>query len=129
VLVFEDPYLGDILDKTAYDQVYDEHAFYFSVTSVSYLCERHGLEVVDVRPQNVHGGSMRYVVAHAGARTISAAVIAQRGREKARGLTQPETFEEFRRKTERSRDELMALLYKLKRLGKRVVGYGATSKS
>jgi len=129
VLVFEDPYLGDILDKTAYDQIYDEHAFYFSVTSVRHLFERHGLEVVDVRPQNVHGGSMRYVVAHEGARKGSAAVMAQCEREKALGLEQPETFEGFRRRTERSREELMALLYKLKRLGKRVVGYGATSKS
>ena len=70
VLVFEDPYLGDILDKTAYDQIYDEHAFYFSVTSVSYLFQRHGLEVVDVMPQNVHGGSMRYVVTHEGAKRV-----------------------------------------------------------
>jgi len=129
VLVFEDPYLGDILDKTAYDQIYDEHAFYFSVTSVRYLFQRHGLEVVDVMPQNVHGGSMRYVVTHEGARKGSAAVMAHCEREKALGLEQPETFEGFRRRTERSREELMALLYKLKRLGKRVVGYGATSKS
>src|SRR3989475_3645726 len=129
VLVFEDPYLGDILDKTAYDQIYDEHAFYFSVTSVRYLFQRHGLEVVDVMPQNVHGGSMRYVVTHEGARKGAAAVMAQCEREKALGLEQPETFEGFRRRTERSREELMALLYKLKRLGKRVVGYGATSKS
>src|SRR5438128_12270286 len=129
VLVFEDPYLGDILAKTSYDQIYDEHAFYFSVTSVRHLFERHGLEVVDVRPQNIHGGSMRYVVAHEGARKGSAAVMAQCEREKALGLEQPETFEGFRRRTERSRKELMALLYKLKRVGKRVVGYGATSKS
>ncbi len=129
VLVFEDPYLGDILDKTAYDQIYDEHAFYFSVTSVRYLFQRRGLEVVDVRPQNVHGGSLRYVVAREGARKMSAAVMAQCEREKALGLEQPETFEGIRRRTERSRDELMALLYKLKRLSKRVVGYGATSKS
>ncbi|MFH1760101.1 MAG: methyltransferase domain-containing protein, partial [bacterium] len=33
VLIFEDPYLGDILEKTSYDQIYDEHAFYFSVRS------------------------------------------------------------------------------------------------
>src|SRR5437899_7549073 len=129
VLVFEDPYLGDILEQTSYDQMYDEHAFYFSVTSVRYLFQWHGLEVVDVRPKNVHGGSMRYVVAHEGARKVSAAVMAQCEREKALGLEQPETFEGFRRRTERSREELMALLYKLKRLGKRVVGYGATSKS
>src|SRR5437899_8088203 len=100
VLVFEDPYLGDILDKTAYDQIYDEHAFYFSVTSVRHLFERHGLEVVDVRPQNVHGGSMRYVVAHKVARKVSATVLEQVEKEKVLGLDRSKTFERFRRNSE-----------------------------
>src|SRR3989441_5079840 len=129
VLVFEDPYLGDILEQTSYDQIYDEHAFYFSVTSVRFLFERHGLEVVEVRPENVHGGSMRYVVAHKGARTVSASVLEQVEKERVRGLQGSEALKRFRRKSEQSRDQLIALLYSLKRHGKRVVGYGATSKS
>src|SRR3989475_5212770 len=111
VLVFEDPYLGDILEQTSYDQMYDEHAFYFSVTSVRYLFQWHVLEVVAVRPKNVHRGSVGYVVAHEGARKVSAAVMEQVEKEKALGLEQPETFEGFRRRTERSREELMTLLY------------------
>ena len=129
VLMFEDPYLGDIVQKTSYDQIYDEHAFYFSVASVSTLFGEHGLEVIDVLPQNVHGGSMRYVIAHKGARLVSAAVASQRAKEEALGLHRRETYDELRRNIERSRDELMALLRDLKRQGKRVVGYGATSKS
>lgn len=129
VLMFEDPYLGDIVQKTSYDQIYDEHAFYFSVASVSHLFAEHGLEVIDVQPQNVHGGSMRYVIAHKGARPVSAAVAMQRAKEETLGLHRPETYEQLRRNIERSRDELMVLLRDLKRQGKRVVGYGATSKS
>lgn len=129
VLMFEDPYLGDIVQKTSYDQIYDEHAYYFSVASVTHLFGQHGLEVIDVQPQNVHGGSMRYVIAHKGAHPVSAAVAAQRARENALGLHKPETYEMLRRNIERSRDDLMDLLRDLKRQGKRVVGYGATSKS
>ena len=129
VLVFEDPYLGDIVEKTSYDQIYDEHAFYFSVASISNLFEQHGLEVVDVIPQNVHGGSMRYVIAHKGARQPSAAVAAQRAKESKMGLGESATYETLRRNIERSRDDLMKLLRDLKSQGKRVVGYGATSKS
>ncbi|MDH5222271.1 MAG: methyltransferase domain-containing protein, partial [Betaproteobacteria bacterium] len=44
VLIYEDPYLGDIVEKTSYDQIYDEHAFYFSVASVSHLFGAHGME-------------------------------------------------------------------------------------
>ena len=38
-VIFEDPYLGDIIEKTSYDQIYDEHAFYFysGLDSVSFF--------------------------------------------------------------------------------------------
>ena len=129
VLVFEDPYLGDIVEKTSYDQSYDEHAFYFSVTALDHLFAQHGMEIVDVAPQEVHGGSMRYTVAHRGARAPCAAVEALRARERALGLSEAATFERFRCNVEGSRDELMRLLRRLKAEGRRVVGYGATSKS
>ena len=129
VIMFEDPYLGDIIEKTSYDQIYDEHAFYFSLSSISFLFDQHGLEVVDIQPQNVHGGSMRYVITHKGTRNVSAAVITQREKEKILGLQKLETFERLRRNIETSRDQLLALLSDLKRQGKRITGYGATSKS
>jgi methylation protein EvaC len=129
LLIFEDPYLGDIVEKTSYDQIYDEHVFYFSVKSINHLMEHHGLEVVDVIPQSVHGGSMRYMVTHKGARTVSEAVTRQLAKEEILGLHLPETYHRFRHTIERSRDSLMGLLHDLKRQNKRVVGYGATSKS
>jgi methylation protein EvaC len=129
VVIFEDPYLGDIIEKTAYDQIYDEHAFYFSVSSISYLFAQHGLEVVDIIPQNVHGGSMRYVIAHQGTRPVSEAVKLQQAREEVMCLHRPEPFDGLRRAIESSRHDLVTLLRDLKRRGKRVVGYGATSKS
>jgi methylation protein EvaC len=127
--MFEDPYLGDVIEKTSYDQIYDEHTFLFSLASISHLYGQYGMEVTDVEPQITHGGSMRYVIARKGARPVSANVAAQREKEIALGLHQPETYDRFRRNCEQSRERLMALLNKLKAEGKRVVGYGATSKS
>ncbi len=129
VLIFEDPYLGDIVEKTSYDQIYDEHVFYFSAASISYLFRQHGLELVDVAPQNVHGGSMRYVIAPQGAQPVAAAATAQRAWEEQIGLHQPATFNRLRANIEQSRAQLLEILHSLKRQGKRVVGYGATSKS
>ena len=129
VVMYEDPYLGDIVQKVSYDQVYDEHAFYFSVASVSYLFGQHGMEVVDVVPQETHGGSMRYVIAHKDTRPVSSRVAAQRAVEEKLGLMKPETYVELRKRIEHSRDELVKLLKEKKAEGKRVVGYAATSKS
>lgn len=129
VMMFEDPYLGDIIEKTSYDQIYDEHVFFFSLHSVAEAFGRHGLEVVDVEPQKTHGGSMRYILSHKGARPVSARVGELLKKELALGLTKAATFDQFRRNCEKSRDELKALLKRCKQEGKRVVGYAATSKS
>jgi len=129
VLIFEDPYLGDIVEKTSYDQIYDEHVFYFSLKSISHIVAAHGMEVVDVIPLRVHGGSMRYVVANRGTRPVSTAVGELWTKEAALGLHRSEAYQRLRRNIERSREDLMQLLHDLKRQNTRVVGYGATSKS
>lgn len=129
VVVFEDPYLGDILEKTSYDQIYDEHAFYFSAISVSSMFERHGFELVDALPQEVHGGSMRYVLARKGARKVSPAVAALLKKEEALGIGRPETYERFKLNVEASKVALVKMLKELKLARKSVAGYAATSKS
>ena len=129
VLIFEDPYIGDIVKRVSYDQIYDEHAFYFSACSVSYLAKMHGLELIDVLHQNVHGGSMRYVIAPINQREISDRAKALIAEEKEMGLHTVETYLQLAKKIEQNKEELVQLLKKLKLQGKRVVGYGATSKS
>jgi len=129
ILAFEDPYLGDIVEKTSYDQIYDEHAFYFSVTSISYLAEQHGLELIEVQAQPVHGGSMRYVLSHRGAHPVAQSVQVQREKEERLGLERPETYDRLRQNVQVSRDALKNLLVDLKERGETVAGYAATSKS
>ncbi len=128
-LVFEDPYLGSMLEKTSYDQLYDEHVYIFSASSVAAAFGRHGLELVDAKPITTHGGGMRYFLARKGAHQPSPAVKAILADEDAKGFTKPETFAAFRARCEKNRDDFKALLQKFKAEGARVVGYGATSKS
>ncbi|MFC1764325.1 methyltransferase domain-containing protein [Planctomycetota bacterium] len=129
ILMFEDPYLGDVIENTSYDQIYDEHVFLFSVVSVNYLFNQHGMEVVDVLPQATHGGSMRYVLSHQGTREISKAAQDQIAKENSLGLHLRETYDIFRSNVERSRTDLVNILTDLRKQGKRIVGYAATSKS
>lgn len=129
IVMFEDPYLGDVLNKTSYDQIYDEHVFLFSVSSIDRLFKMHGLEVVDIEPQPTHGGSMRYVISRKGVRPVSQRAQEQLNNEKTSGLDKQQTYDRFRENCEKSRSDLMALLCKIGKEGKRVVGYAATSKS
>tara|TARA_B100000315_G_scaffold259139_1_gene313803 strand:+ start:1010 stop:2236 length:1227 start_codon:yes stop_codon:yes gene_type:complete len=129
IVMFEDPYLGDVIQKTTYDQIYDEHTFLFSVHSIQYLFDQFDMEVIDVEPQETHGGSMRYVIAHKGAKTVRDNVHKQLEFERELGLTEHATFDRFRQNCEQYRSDLMGLLNDIKSRGKSIAGYAATSKS
>src|SRR5690606_3284663 len=115
--------------KTSYDQIYDEHVYIFSVTSVSNAFQPYGLEVFHVEPLATHGGSMRYFLCRKGARTVRNSVKNQLAYETEKGLDKTETYQKFAKSCARSKEELVNLLTELKRQGMRVVGYAATSKS
>ena len=72
---------------------------------------------------------MRYTVARSRARKVKPDVAAQRQRELGLGLHLIETYRQFGRNVDRSSEQLLWLLRRLKQEGKRVVGYAATSKS
>lgn len=129
VFVFEDPYLGDVVQKTSYDQIYDEHVYLFSALSVSNAFAKHGLELFDVAPQRTHGGSMRYYLCKRGARPVRESVQNQIAYEQSLGLETISGYEAFSENCAKSKADLVAILKDLKSQGKRVVGYAATSKS
>jgi methylation protein EvaC len=129
IFMFEDPYLGEIIEKTSFDQIYDEHVFLFSALSVKYLANMHDLELVNVEAQITHGGSMRYTIAHKGIKTVSQNVVKLIGQEKKLGLDKKQSYLGFTDNINKIKNDLINLLTKLKNDGKRVVAYGATSKS
>lgn len=129
VFCFEDPYLPEILARGAFDQFYEEHVFYFRVRSVAKLAARHGLELIDVEAQAVHGGSMRYTLALAKARAPSPRVAAQLAYEASLGLDTPVPYEALAAKVSSLAGQLRETLEQLRAEGKRVQGYGATAKS
>ena len=127
--VIEDPYWGNVVAETAFDQIYDEHASYFTLSSLSYLFAAHGLAVLDALPSDVHGGSMRYVIGWTGSTPPAARVDQLLVQEQATGLHRPNTYSGFRGRVMETGQALVTLLRRYQAEGTRVVGYGATSKS
>jgi hypothetical protein len=128
VFVTEDPYVPKILSDVAYDQIYDEHIWYFSLHSLSNLFRSHGMEIFDAEEQWVHGGSMRVYACRDGDYEPSSRVREYLGREKEEGMDTINPYLEFAKKTKESKDKLSGLLKQLKSEGKKIVGYGASSK-
>ncbi|OBF98392.1 SAM-dependent methyltransferase [Mycobacterium sp. 852014-52450_SCH5900713] len=129
LFVFEDRYLGDILKCVYFDQIYDEHIYLFSVRSVQAMAAHFGFELIHVEHLPLHGGSIRYTVARPGTSKPSASVAEFLARELAEGLAEISTYVEFSTAIDGIRTDLVTLLQDLRSEGRRVVGYGATSRS
>jgi len=129
VLFFEDPYLYDIAQKSSFDQIYDEHVYYYSGLSVSQLAKRHGMQLVDMKHQDVHGGSMRYYIKKGSASVISESVGQYIDKEKELKLDRMEGYIDFKNNVDQICVDLKKILKDVRQQGNRIVGYGATSKS
>ena len=129
VLIFEDPYLLDMLQKVSYDQIYDEHVFMFSAHSVNNIFKEHNLEIIELIHQKTHGGSMRYVLGRKNQRQKTNNVNYFFEKEKEFGLDKFETYIKFKNDCEISKKNFVQSLKNYRDKGKKIAGYGATSKS
>ena len=131
VFVFEDPSLVFMLMRNSYDQIYDEHAHIFSLHSLSILLWRAGLKVwkVDVL-ENVHGGSCRVYAVHKNnpIESVKSTLMSFEG---VCGIYKDgcEVYRSFAENVEKSKKELVDTLSSLKDKGKKIISFGATSKS
>ena len=128
IFVIEEPYLGDMILKTSYDQVYDEHIYIFSILSIEKIASFFSLEVFDAEHQITHGGSMRYYLCKKNKKNKSERLKKLILKEKKIGLDNYNKLKQFKSKCTKSR---INMLNKIKKYGKinEIYGYAATSKS
>ncbi len=124
ICVIEDPYFLDVMEKNAYDQIYDEHIWYFTIGFINALAAPFGLHVFDIEHLETHGGSMRMYIGRQDAYPVKNKVLDWVGREREL----PRLIENFSANIERSKRELVELLSRCKKEGARLCGFGATSK-
>jgi methylation protein EvaC len=96
---------------------------------------KNGLKIFRVDNLSVHGGSNRIYVSHLPSHTflrnrpVELTVRENLNKEKDFGIDNFQTYEIFSERVNKSKNDLVELLTKLKDEGKRVVSIGATSKS
>ena len=126
--IFEFPYGVDLITHTEFDTVYHEHVFYFTLTPLIPLFERHGLQIWRVERIPLHGGSLRLFVAHENARQVESSVPEMLEAERKQGVSARQYYDNFATRVAKIRNDLRALLDKIKTEGKRVAAYGAAAK-
>ena len=130
IFVFEDPSLAQMINNNSYDQIYDEHPHIFSVIALNNLLKQNNLKIIKVDNTSVHGGSNRiWVVKNTNPINSDKSVKNNIEFEKVLGLDKIATFKKFAKKVEQSKKDLIDLLNRCKKQNKKVISYGATSKS
>ncbi len=130
VWVFEQSYLPFMLDTSSYDTVCHEHLEYYALKQIKRMTDQAGLKIVDIEFNDVNGGSFSVTAARqksgypAASRLIESALESERGR----GLDNTETYKRFAARVSEHRERFLELLRTLKRDGKKVLGYGASTK-
>ena len=97
------------------------------MSAVEALCRRHGLLVCDAELMPIHGGSLRLFIAHADQHP-SARVADLLAKEKSDGLLTFEYYRDFGDRVARLKQQLLALLQRLRGEGRRIAAYGASAK-
>ncbi len=127
---FEQSYLPAMLAANSYDTVCHEHLEYYSMRQIDFLLADAGLKVVDVLENDVNGGSFAVTAARIGSPVAERRdrVLAFRQREHALGLEGLQIYSAFSRRVREHRDGLLGFFAESRRAGKRIVGYGASTK-
>ena len=127
---FEQSYLPSMIATNAYDTICHEHLEYYSLKQILNYLECAGLKIIEIYTNNINGGSFAITAAKRESKYIEAKkeVINLLNEEEALGIRQDKIYLEFDRRIQKHRSDLVELLRKLKKDGKKVLGYGASTK-
>lgn len=128
---FEQSYMPSMLRLNSYDTICHEHLEYYSLGVVKKILDAANLKLVDVVMNNINGGSFAVTATKAANTSIkpnSAVIDWLLDQEDRMGLSTPRPYREFEERVFRHRDDLSRLIKSLVADGKKVYGYGASTK-
>ena len=127
---FEQSYMPSMLRTTSYDTICHEHLEFYSFKVVRDLLQQHGMRVIDVQMNAVNGGSFAVTACKEAAPFVSNKPVIDwlLRQEVDIGLDTPRPYRDFEERVFRHRKNLRELIEALVADGKKIIGYGASTK-
>lgn len=128
---FEQSYMPSMLRLNSYDTICHEHLEYYSLGVVEKILDAADMKLVDVAMNAVNGGSFAVTAAKKSdkaTRSNRAVIDWLLAQEERMGLHTPRPFRDFEERVFRHREDLTRLVRSLVADGKKVFGYGASTK-
>jgi len=133
IWIFEMSYMPTMLKMTSYDTICHEHIEYYSLAIIEYVLNKAGMKVVNVSLNDINGGSLRCHATHIKNFTykhdgFQQNIKAMRQEEFDLELDTDKPYQHFQDRVNVHKEQLNALLKKLKKEGKKIHIYGASTK-
>ncbi|MGD0145178.1 MAG: class I SAM-dependent methyltransferase [Rhizomicrobium sp.] len=130
VWILELSYLPSMVDRNSFDTICHEHLEYYCLRQIVDLAGRHGLRVFDVSLNDVNGGSFQVWVCHADAPypSNSEAIAGLLETEEKQDYASGMPVLDLKARVNSVRSEVLGFLTNVRRQGKLVHGYGASTK-
>ena len=129
--IFEQSYMPTMLKMTAYDTICQEHFEYYSLKQIKFMADRAGLNIIHVEFNATNGGSFLVMAAKKGNahykenKDLINKILSE---EEHQGLSSLGPYEGFEKRVRQRRDDLIGFVSEAKAKGKKVFGYGASTK-
>jgi len=132
IWIFEMSYMPDMLKNISYDTICHEHLEYYSFAVIEYILNKVGMKAINVSRNNINGGSLRCYATHV-ENPISGKgwlrnIKKIRREEFDLELDSKKPYQIFRDQINNHRQKLTLLLRTLKKKGKKIHIYGASTK-
>lgn len=127
---FEQSYLPSMLRLNSYDTICHEHLEYYSLYNIRYILEKTEMKIIDVQMNAVNGGSFAVTAAKKKSplKSNDALINWLFKQETKMCLHTPSPFRNFEENVFNHRDALKSLVNTLNQNGKKIFGYGASTK-
>lgn len=130
VWIFEQSYMPAMLSMNSYDTVCHEHLEYYRLKQIKWMADRAGFKIIDLEFNQINGGSFSVMVAKRDSSYREAQTLVNRilKSEEKMGLHTLKPYRAFRKRVNQHKKKFRAQIQKLNKRGKKVLGYGASTK-
>ena len=133
IWIFEMSYMPTMLKMTSYDTICHEHLEYYSLAVIEFILKQAGMKIFNASLNNINGGSIRCFATHSDNFFYKNELFMQNiqnlhQEEFDLELDTDKPYKNFQDRVNVHKEELISLLKKIKKEGKRIHVYGASTK-
>jgi hypothetical protein len=138
IWVLQLSYTPLMIKQNAFDNICHEHIQYYTLMSLKYLVDQFDLDILDVEFNDANSGSFRVIVCKKGQGGKHAnmflrdighyRVQSTLAYEKHQRFDEPQVYKDYMAKLNTLKADTLELLTRLKKQGRKVLGYGASTK-